>query len=122
MKKLLLLAVVLFSSAILFSSCGSASTPSAVIEKAVASAIDSDWDGYLKYVNISDEQKGQYKEMAAMKGDQAFPYSSFKIVSEEISEDGQTAKVKIEYTKKEGGTKNDTEKLVLVEGKWLIAQ
>lgn len=110
MKKLLLFAIALFSSAILFSSC-SPSTPSAVVEKAVASAIDSDWDGYLKYVNITDEQKAQYKEMAAMKGDKAFPYSSFKIVSEEISEDGQTAKVKIEYTKKDGGTKNDTEKL-----------
>ncbi len=120
MKKLLLCAVALFASAALFTSCGGASTPTATVDNALSCAIDGDWGGYLEYVNSPAEQKALMEGILVEKGDEAFPYTAYTIVGEEISEDGKTAEATIEYTEKDGSTKKDSEDLELVDGVWLI--
>lgn len=116
--------------------CGSSNTPSAVAEKATKCIIDKDFEGYVDMVYISDKngtdaekvetQKKQYAAMLEEKvtkgAEKDGKYmKSAKAVSEEISEDGKTATVKLDVKYDDGSEETTSMKLRTDdEGNWKV--
>ncbi len=112
--------------------CSGGNTPGGVAEKAVKCMKDKDYKGYVDLVNITE--KGEHSE-AEMRSELTVLLSekaskniekdgeieSYKILSEEISEDGTHAVVKMQITYSKGNT--DTEEITLVKteaGDWML--
>ena len=112
-------------------SCGNANTPSGVVEKAIKCIQNEDYEGYIDLLfNDPEDAKSEeeVKEMktvlsgkikASMEKQQGI--KSYKIVSEELSENGNEAvvTVKIEY----GNGKGEEDKMKVrkgKDGKWRI--
>ena len=130
MKKLffsMLVAVV----ALTLWSCGSANTPSAVAEEACKCMQNEDYEGYADLMDLkkSDDGKGVEKEQLAAllreKGTKTMEkkqgIKSYEVLSEEISEDGKSANVKMKIVY--GNGDEDTQKMKLVkndDGDWKL--
>ena len=69
-----------------------------------------------------DQQKQFFLELLTKKVDEMYEQSggieSYTLVSEEIAEDGNTAKVVYEITYGDGTKKNETINLINVDGAW----
>ena len=130
MKKLffsMLVAVV----ALTLWSCGSANTPSAVAEEACKCMQNEDYEGYADLMDLkkSEDGKGVEKEQLAAllreKGTKTMEkkqgIKSYEVLSEEISEDGKSANVKMKIVY--GNGDEDTQKMKLVkndDGDWKL--
>ena len=130
MKKLffsMLVAVV----ALTLWSCGPANTPSAVAEEACKCMQNEDYEGYADLMDLkkSDDGKGVEKEQLAAllreKGSKTMEkkqgIKSYEVLSEEISEDGKSANVKMKIVY--GNGDEDTQKMKLVkndDGDWKL--
>lgn len=110
-------------------SCGSGNSPKKVTEGALSAMQAQKWDKLTDYLDLKGtaeevaEQKEFYAELFAEKlgKDEASQIKSFKVISEEISEDGLHAVVTSEITDAKGETKTDTTKLVKNDkGEWKI--
>ena len=102
-----------------FTMCGcSDNSPKGVAEKAMSCIQAKDWEGYVDLMCF-EEKEGQdiakdKEQLAALlkaKGEKELDkkegIKSFEIVSEEISEDGNTAKVKADIVYGNGDEKKD---------------
>ena len=130
MKKLffsMLVAVV----ALTLWSCGPANTPSAVAEEACKCMQNEDYEGYADLMDLkkSEDGKGVEKEQLAAllreKGSKTMEkkqgIKSYEVLSEEISEDGKSANVKMKIVY--GNGDEDTQKMKLVkndDGDWKL--
>ncbi|MDO4159579.1 MAG: DUF4878 domain-containing protein [Prevotellaceae bacterium] len=121
MKKLLGM-VALVAFALLITACGNSNTPKGVAEKSIKCIQKGDYEGYvdLMYVskeskNIEEEKKG-YASLLQSKAGPALEekggIKSYEILSEEISEDGNSAKVDIKVVYGNGEEKNQTIQLL----------
>ena len=111
-------------------SCGSANTPSAVAEKAVKCIQKADYEGYVDLMNLkkTDEGNNEKEQLVALlreKGTKAMEkkqgLKSYEVLSEEISEDGNSATVKMKMVYGDGS--EDTQDLKLVkndDGDWRL--
>lgn len=127
LMKIAALAIV----AVLMCACGGSNTPSGVAEKAVKCLQNEDYEGYVDLVYVQEKEgKDMKQEKAQLVALMTAKFSetlkkrgglkSYEVLSEEISEDGNTAKVKmrIEYGDK---TDEDTIKLRKDDkGNWKI--
>ena len=112
-------------------SCGSANTPSAVAEKAVKCMQKADYEGYVDLMDLkkSDGKDVEKEQLAALlreKGTKTMEkkqgIKSYKVESEEISEDGKSATVKMKVVYGDGS--EDTNKIKLVKndkGEWKVS-
>lgn len=131
MKKNLLLFAAFILSIITFASCGSdGATPSAAAEKCAELLKAGDYNGLIDQIafdeNASQEDIDATKAMLVAAGkdknEKKFAekqgIASYKVISEEIAEDGNTAIVKIEFTYGDGSTETEKYDLKLVDGQW----
>ncbi len=133
MAKLLSLAAML-CLALFVSSCSS-NTPTAVAEKSIECIKDQKFDEYVELIYVKPSEKedaGKYKkekeQFAAMLQEKYAKtleknggIKSYKIISEEIAEDGETAVVMVKITNGNGSEEDDTIKLRKDdEGNWKI--
>ena len=130
MKKLF---ISMFVAVVAFTlwSCGSANTPSAVAEKAVKCMQKADYEGYVELMDLKEtknqeSEKQQFVAMLREKGTKTMEkkqgIKSYKVESEEISEDGKSANVKMKIVY--GNGDEDTQKMKLVKndkGEWKIS-
>ncbi|MBR4177433.1 MAG: DUF4878 domain-containing protein [Bacteroidales bacterium] len=72
----------------------------------IAEASEDDVNGFIALVQAIYEANGGLAE--------------YEILGEEISEDGQSAKVKVKYTFGNGEANDDTESLILTEKGWMM--
>ncbi len=72
----------------------------------IAEASEDDVNGVIALVQAIYEANGGLAE--------------YEILGEEISEDGQSAKVKVKYTFGNGEANDDTESLILTEKGWMM--
>ncbi len=131
MKKLLGI-LSLLTAMFVMAACSGGNTPGGVAEKAVKCMKDKDYKGYVDLVSITE--KGEHSE-AEMRSELTMLLSekaskdiekdgeieSYKILSEEISEDGAHAMVKMQIAYSKGNT--DTEEIKLVKtdaGDWML--
>lgn len=107
---------------IMFLASCSSNTPTKVAEKSVQCLIDKDYKGYVDLIYFSEKDKGNAEEyeqgkqqLAALLKDKAEKeykkkgdISSYETITEETSNDGNTANVKMKI-KYGNGTEEDTD-------------
>lgn len=130
MKKLF---ISMFVAVVAFTlwSCGPANTPSAVAEKACKCVQNEDYEGYVELMDLKEtknqeSEKQQFVAMLREKGTKTMEkkqgIKSYKVESEEISEDGNSATVNMKVVYGDGS--EDTSKIKLVKndkGEWKIS-
>lgn len=130
MKKLF---ISMFVAVVAFTlwSCGPANTPSAVAEEACKCVQNADYEGYVELMDLKEtknqeSEKEQFVAMLREKGTKTMEkkqgIKSYKVESEEISEDGKSAIVKMKVVYGDGS--EDTSKIKLVKndkGEWKIS-
>ena len=130
MKKLF---ISMFVAVVAFTlwSCGPANTPSAVAEKAAKCMQNADYEGYVELLDLKETKnqesdKEQFVAMLREKGTKTMEkkqgIKSYKVESEEISEDGKSATVNMKVVYGDGS--EDTSKIKLVKndkGEWKIS-
>lgn len=130
MKKLF---ISMFVAVVAFTlwSCGPANTPSAVAEEACKCVQNEDYEGYVELMDLKEtknqeSEKQQFVAMLREKGTKTMEkkqgIKSYKVESEEISEDGKSATVNMKVVYGDGS--EDTNKIKLVKndkGEWKIS-
>lgn len=130
MKKLF---ISMFVAVVAFTlwSCGPANTPSAVAEEACKCVQNADYEGYVELMDLKEtknqeSEKQQFVAMLREKGTKTMEkkqgIKSYKVESEEISEDGKSATVNMKVVYGDGS--EDTNKIKLVKndkGEWKIS-
>lgn len=113
-------------------SCGGSNTPSGVTEKAFKCLKDKDYKGYADLINIKNtgerteaevrqELTGLLTEKVSKGIEKDGEIESYKVLSEEIAEDGNTAMVKMQVAYSKGKTEETDVKLVKTEnGDWML--
>lgn len=96
--------------------CGPSNTPGDVAEAAAKAVISNDFDKFVDYVYVkegtSDEEEKQGKEqlsamLKAKTGSEESKYTDCKVLSCDLNDEGDKAKVEVEFTLKDGSTKTD---------------
>lgn len=132
MKKLLGI-IALFIAVFTMSSC-SDNSPKGVAKKAISCMQAKDWNGYVDLLYFDkeegkdiDKEKEQLAALFKEKGEEELNkqggIKSYEIVSEEISEDGNTATVTVKIVYGDG-TEKDNEKIKMkkdANGDWKIS-
>ena len=130
MKKLF---ISMFVAVVAFTlwSCGPANTPSAVAEEACKCVQNADYEGYVELMDLKEtknqeSEKQQFVAMLREKGTKTMEkkqgIKSYKVESEEISEDGKSATVNMKVVYGDGS--EDTNKIKLVKndkGEWKVS-
>ena len=130
MKKLF---ISMFVAVVAFTlwSCGPANTPSAVAEEACKCVQNEDYEGYVELMDLKEtknqeSEKQQFVAMLREKGTKTMEkkqgIKSYKVESEEISEDGKSATVNMKVVYGDGS--EDTNKIKLVKndkGEWKMS-
>ena len=122
MKKLLLFISVI-TVALLLAACGS-SSPKDVTDNYYKALQKGDYEKALSYTTVKDDDEEIKKEVEKMKSFE-MDIKDYEIVSETISEDGQTAEVEVKYNftssfNSEPKESTNTVKLEKLNGKWKI--
>ena len=112
--------------------CGPSNTPEDVAEAAAKAMISNDFDKFVDYVYVkegtSDEEEKQGKErlsamLKAKKGSKESKYTDCKVISCDLNDEGDKAKVEVEYTLKDGSTKTDKMSVRKgKDGKWGVVK
>ncbi len=98
------------------------STPSDVVDNYYTSLTKGDFEKALTYTTANDEEvKKQVEKMNGLE----VKIPKYEILSEEVSEDGESAMVEVKYTftsafNAEPEETTNQEKLVQVDGEWKI--
>jgi hypothetical protein len=127
MKKLLFAIVCLIAS-FTFASCGG-STPADEAAKCIELLKNKDYEGFVETIALKgetteeiDQQKQFYLGMLQSKAAKTFDkkggIDSYTLVSEEIAEDGNSAKVEYEITYGDGSKDSTKFNMVKVDGDW----
>ncbi len=115
----------------MFSCGGGGNTPTKVVEKSIKYIQDKDYAAYVDLIEFKEEQnskedKEQFVEflegMFEMTLEKKQGLASYEIISEEISEDGNSAVVVANITYGDGSSDEDKMKLIKnAEGEWKIS-
>ena len=116
----------------MFSACGGGNTPTKVAEQAVKCMQDKDYEGFVDLMYVENEEgrdiEGEKKMVAGMlqaKAESSLNekqgIQSYEVTSEEISEDGETAKVGMKVVYANGEEDDETMKLRKdADGNWKL--
>ena len=112
--------------------CGPSNTPEDIAEAAAKAVISNDYDKFVDYIYVkegtSDEEEKQGKErlsamLKAKKGSKESKYTDCKVISCDLNDEGDKAKVEVEYTLKDGSTKTDKMSVRKgKDGKWGVVK
>jgi acid phosphatase class B len=127
MKKLFF-AIICLCVSFAFVAC-SGSSPSGEAAKCIDYLKDKDYAAFVETINVKADTpekeaatKQQLLEMLQGKGDKMYEkkggIASYSLISEQIAEDGQIAKVEYEIVYGDGSKDNNSFKMVLVDGVW----
>lgn len=130
MKKFMTHLLFMFIVAIGMISC-TPSTPSGAMEKYLSSLKAGDYEAFVDGVSFSETDPAKLEESREMlvslikeKGSKDFEKKNgiqkFEILSETISEDGNSATVEYITYFGDGSDKKEKSKMVKVDGKWLM--
>ncbi|MDR2653538.1 MAG: DUF4878 domain-containing protein [Prevotellaceae bacterium] len=129
--KLLKSLVLVVAAGLMMTACGGGATPSEVAKKVMDATLKFDFKEVKKYVakdlvplveqsivqTETEEGKQMLEAYKALVKD-----VKVEVVSEEIAEDGNTAKVTVKTTTPTGEVDEDTLSLVKEEGGWKVAK
>lgn len=130
MKKVFYFSLMIMAMVIM-ASC-SQDTPSKAAAKYSGYIQSGDFDEFVEGIAFDEkvtpeqakEQKetlsALLKEKAAKEFEKKGGLKSIEVLSEEVSEDGNSAKVKMKYTYGNGETENQNMELIKKDGKWMM--
>ena len=127
MKKMIrLMAVAIVAMAMV--ACGSSNTPENATKAMLKSFQNGDYKALIEQVHFSKEVSQEDKDqLAALVQAKVAPeikkkdgIKNFEVGEAELAEDGQSAKVSYKIIYGNGSEEAKTQKLVLVDGKWLL--
>ena len=127
MKKMIrLMAVAIVAMAMV--ACGSSNTPENATKAMLKSFQNGDYKALIEHVHFSKEVSQEDKDqLAALVQAKVAPeikkkdgIKNFEVGEAELAEDGQSAKVSYKIIYGNGSEEAKTQKLVLVDGKWLL--
>lgn len=110
---------------------GNASTPSRAAEECIELLKARDYEGFVETIKVSgdatpeevEQVRTMYVSLLKDKGEKQMEkkngIASYKLISEEIAEDGQSAKLKYEITYGDGSTDTQKFDMINVDGEWL---
>ena len=107
------------------------STPGAALKNYMSALSDKDYEKFIDGCNISETDSDKAEEiregliaMIQEKGSKTIEkkggLKEIEIVSEEMAEDGNSAIVTYKQHYGDGSVKEDTQKMIKVDGKWLM--
>lgn len=107
------------------------STPGTALKNYMSALSDKDYEKFIDGCNISEADSEKAKEiregliaMIQEKGSKTIEkkggLKEVEIVSEEMAEDGNSAIVTYKQHYGDGSVKEDTQKMIKVDGKWLM--
>ena len=115
----------------MMAACSSSSSPGDAMKKYSNYLIKGDYEKFVDGIAVGDsetadklkEQKAGFVALLRDKvgNEKMGGLKSIEILSEEISEDGNTATVKIKQTYGNGETQEGTQSMVKRDGKWLMS-
>lgn len=132
MTKKLFLAITC-AIALIVAACSSTSTPGEAAKSYVEEVYNGNIDKVLDKIawneNATSEEIEQSKQMlSSMWKEKGKPQieskgglKSVEVLSENVAEDGKSAVVKMKVTYNNGQTEENEQKMVLVDGKWLMS-
>lgn len=132
MRKTILGFIAVVAMMLITWSCGTANTPTSVAEKALEYIQDKNYEGYVDLIQIEEkegqnieEQKAQLTALISEKLGKTFDkkqgIKSWEIVSEELSEDGNKATVKVNITFGDDSTEEQKLKTIKdTDGNWKL--
>ena len=132
MKKILFAFIAVVTIVTMWSCSGVNSSPTSVSEAAIKCMQDKDFEGYVDLMYVKEKkgksvekQKQELLALIAEKGDKMIEkkngIQSWEIISEEIAEDGNSAKVNAKIIYGDGSSEDQTFKTCKTEdGKWMI--
>lgn len=132
MKKISTLIVAVAAFCVALSSCSSKSSSPGEAAKLYAGYIaDGQYDKFVGVIHLPDgtaaDQKEQKEALKAMLNEKVAEslaekggLKSVEVLSETISDDGQSAYVEMLYTYGNGDTEDNDMDLVLQDGRWLV--
>ena len=127
MKKIIrLMGIALIAFA--FAACGKSASPEGAVDAFLKSYQKGDYKALLEQTHfkkqLTDEQKEQFAQVIEEKVgpelEKKGGLKSYEIDNVEIDEDGQSAKVFYTMHFGNGTDKKDDEKVLLIDGKWLV--
>lgn len=127
MKKMIrLMAVAIVAMAMV--ACGSSNTPENATKAMLKSFQNGDYKALIEQVHFSKEVSQEDKDqLVALVQAKVAPeikkkdgIKNFEVGEAELAEDGQSAKVSYKIIYGNGSEEAKTQKLVLVDGKWLL--
>lgn len=124
MFRLMAMAIVVLA----FAACGSNNSPEGAVEKMLKSYQKSDYAAVVDQMHfskeMSKEDKDQLVQLFAAKDrpevEKKGGIASFELGEVEVAEDGQSARVKYVINYGDGSQKEDDQKVILVDGKWVL--
>lgn len=132
MKKIFYFSLMVMTMFVM-AACSSTSTPGGAMKQYGKYLTDGDYEKFVDGIVFNSEAtaeeiKEQKEGLVAMlkeKGSKEYEkkggLKSMEVISEEISEDGNTATVKMKQTYGNGETEESEQKMVKKDGKWLMA-
>ena len=127
MKKMLRLMAVAIV-ALTMAACGGNNTPEGAAQKFLKVYQNGDYKAMVDQMHFTkeatDEQKAQFASLIEQKVageiEKKGGIESFEVKEAQVAEDGQSAKVEYILHFGNGTESDDTLKLVLVDGKWMV--
>ena len=124
MFRLMAMAIVVLA----FAACGSNNSPEGAVEKMLKSYQKGDYAAVVDQMHfskeMSKEDKDQLVQLFAAKDrpevEKKGGVASFELGEVEVAEDGQSALVKYVINYGDGSQKEDDQKVILVDGKWVL--
>jgi hypothetical protein len=124
MFRLMALAIVVMA----FAACGNSNSPEGTVEKFLKSYQKGDYAAVVEQMHftkeMSEQDKAQLVELFAAKDapevEKRGGIASYELGEVEMAEDGQSANVKYILHYGDGSQKEDAQKVILVDGKWVL--
>ena len=123
--KSLLTTLAICLMAAFITSCGESNTPTGVTKQILNCAMEKDFEGYVKLMNIPDNERQQTVDMMkkaseTKKGDQD-SFTDYEIISEEIDEASGIAHVRYKLIYDNGKEEEGKMAFEKVDGKWMMS-
>lgn len=131
MRKLVYFSVMAVAMLFVVSCSSSGDTPSGALKNYVSAMQGGDYDKFVEGIDVSSiapekqaETREGFSAMLKEKGEKELEkkggLKDFEILSEEMAEDGNSAVVKFKQIYGNGEEEESEQKMVKVDGKWLM--
>lgn len=132
MKKVFYVSLMVMTMFII-AACSSTSTPGGAMKQYAGYLVNGNYEKFVEGFDVGNKQtpeeiQKQKESLVALieeKGEKEYEkkggLKSMEVISEKISEDGNTATVEVKTTYGNGETEDGIQKMVKKDGKWLMA-